>query len=710
MKSGPFVSAIFLLGALAPSTGRGTAEAHPFKGGFRQRPGPPPFGPAVEARYRSSSRFLGGESPWADLRDQAAFAEPPVRDPRTPSLAVEETVERFARLHGFLPKDYEISNAYTSDHSKVTHVYLKQIINGRPVVNADMNLNIDRQGRVFSYGDSFFRGRKPDPVGTAVRSGYGGLPPANGGSFGALERRFAQFQQLFAPASEPSAFSSDAGGQGLLSPKDALLMLSRHLNVEIRNADDIQISFRASQTSDEPAQVLTNVPFTLNGEAPNRMTYIQTGDGKLELVHEFELEMQENWYSAHVSAVTGKVISLVDWTADAGYTVFPLGYNDPRDGPRVHVLDPADDVASPFGWHSHGDDKNFTTTVGNNVYAHENLDGSYGWENNHRPDGSKALIFNNTLDLTEQPKESIDAAITNLFYWNNVIHDLFYRYGFDEKAGNFQENNLERGGKEGDAVIANAQDGSGFNNANFATPPDGQRGKMRMYVWNVVTPYRDGDLESGIIIHEYAHGISTRLTGGPANSNCLGWGEAGGMGEGWGDFFATVLRMKPSTTREESWMMGDYCNGGEGIRKYPYSSDKKTNPETFGVMDKPGYWGVHAKGAVWAQMLFEVYWNLVEKHGFTEDWYSASPKFGNTLMLQLVVDGMKLQPCRPTFIQARDAILEADKVLTGGENKCEIWAGFAKRGLGHNAKVEGSTPWGGGVRKESFKPPATCKS
>ncbi|KAG5463078.1 MAG: peptidase M36 [Olpidium bornovanus] len=102
---------------------------------------------------------------------------------------------------------------------------------------------------------------------------------------------------------------------------------------------------------------------------------------------------------------------------------------------------------------------------------------------------------------------------------------------------------------------------------------------MRMYVWNVVNPYRDGDLESGIIIHEYAHGISTRLTGGPANSNCLGWGEAGGMGEGWGDFFATILRMQPSTTREEAWLMGDYCNGGEGIRKYPYSADKKMNPE-----------------------------------------------------------------------------------------------------------------------------------
>lgn len=66
------------------------------------------------------------------------------------------------------------------------------------------------------------------------------------------------------------------------------------------------------------------------------------------------------------------------------------------------------------------------------------------------------------------------------------------------------------------------------------TPPDGQNGRMRMYLWNTAVPYRDGDMEAGIVIHELCHGLSTRLTGGPANSGCLGWGESGGMGEGWG--------------------------------------------------------------------------------------------------------------------------------------------------------------------------------
>ena len=129
-----------------------------------------------------------------------------------------------------------------------------------------------------------------------------------------------------------------------------------------------------------------------------------------------------------------------------------------------------------------------------------------------------------------------------------------FRYGFTEAAGNFQQYNFERGGEEGDAIIANAQDGRGFNNAAFSSPPDGQNGyvqvrsmlcgfdalisvtcsRCRMALWDTNLPYADGDMAADIIIHELSHGLSTRLTGGPKNSGCLGWGEPGGMGEGWG--------------------------------------------------------------------------------------------------------------------------------------------------------------------------------
>ena len=80
--------------------------------------------------------------------------------------------------------------------------------------------------------------------------------------------------------------------------------------------------------------------------------------------------------------------------------------------------------------------------------------------------------------------------MTNLFYWVNVLHDLYYHYGFDEKSGNFQENNYGRGGAQNDSVQAEAQDGGGENNANFATPPDGQKPRMQLYLWTITESRR----------------------------------------------------------------------------------------------------------------------------------------------------------------------------------------------------------------------------
>ncbi len=69
---------------------------------------------------------------------------------------------------------------------------------------------------------------------------------------------------------------------------------------------------------------------------------------------------------------------------------------------------------------------------------------------------------------------------------------------------------------------------------------------------------------------------------------------------------------------------------------------------------------------------------------------------------------MKLQTCRPSFFDARDAIIQADQVLTGGENFCLLWAGFAARGLGVDAEVINKTPWGGGIRTNGFTSPVAC--
>ncbi|CAG8518674.1 17313_t:CDS:2 [Cetraspora pellucida] len=632
-----------------------------------------------------------------------------------------------SKLH---PKaEFVIRDIYKSDHNGVTHVYLKQVVNGLYVTNGDINVNVDQFGRVISYGDSFVKpnanaNRPMGPI-KITKDGVKINLISEG-----VQYVFDEHDTIFlkSPSTDSSSnsvtYSINSEIGPVISPEEALNSLAHFINQEIPHPENIKYTEVGTLEGTESFILLTNVPFALS-DVKMSQSYIQLDDQTLQLVWDIQVEMEDNWYNAHINANNGELIALMDWVSDAMYNVFPLGTNDPSDGSRQILENPYDIIASPLGWHSQ-DKKNYTNTIGNNVYAHENLKGKYDWENNYRPEGGSLLAFDFPLDLTQAPKTYIDASVTNLFYWNNLIHDLFYRYGFNEVAGNFQQYNNGKGGRDKDAVVANAQDGSGFNNANFATPPDGQHGKMRMYVWDVIDPWRDGDLESGIVIHEYAHGISTRLTGGPLNSNCLGWGEAGGMGEGWGDFFATILRMNSSNDRNSEFGMGDWANGGEGIRRYPYSTSFKTNPELFSYLDKPGYWGVHAKGAVWAEILYEVYWNLVDKYGFTPDWFppvldkntppsssdwysSASkpnkliPRHGNTLTLQLVVDGLKLQPCRPLFIDARDSIIQADEILTGGENLCEIWRGFAKRGLGVKAKVIGGSPWGGGVHKDSFK-------
>jgi len=114
-------------------------------------------------------------------------------------------------------------------------------------------------------------------------------------------------------------------------------------------------------------------------------------------------------------------------------------------------------------------------------------------------------------------------------------------------------------------------------------------------------------------------------------------------------------------------------------------------------------------GEVWAVILYDVYWNVVDKNGFDADWYNVKSTAGNIKMLQLVIDGMKFQPCDPTFVSARDAIIQADETNNGGDNFCELWRGFAKRGLGLNAVAGDPDAWDwDGV--EDFELPVDCRA
>jgi hypothetical protein len=196
---------------------------------------------------------------------------------------------------------------------------------------------------------------------------------------------------------------------------------------------------------------------------------------------------------------------------------------------------------------------------------------------------------------------------------------------------------------------------------------------------------RDSAMDVGVVVHEYGHGVTNRLTGGPSNVNCLAAVQGKGMGEGWSDFWAIAFTAKPGDARTlprpiASYLLGQ-APGGPGLRSYPYTPNMAANPLTFAdIALSPQQ---HFVGTIWASALWELWWNLVEPYGFDPDLSTGSG--GNNTALALVTDALGRQPCDPMFLDARDAILAADDSLYASRNRCRIWTAFAKRGMGVSA-------------------------
>jgi uncharacterized repeat protein (TIGR01451 family) len=386
---------------------------------------------------------------------------------------------------------------------------------------------------------------------------------------------------------------------------------------------------------------------------------------------------------------------------------------------------------SPNGWIPDGG----TTTTGNNVDAYLDTDADDMpdaglLDNNGRPVGNPDVSSNNRDFLGATPRDytytpapmggnpdagddpatdqSRRGAVTNLFYIANWYHDQLYGFGFDEAAGNFQTTNFSGMGMDGDPVLAETQDGSGTDNSNFSTPPDGMSGRMQMYIFDFPTPERDGSLDATIVLHELTHGTSNRLIG---NGDGLIWDEGGGMGEGWSDFYA--LSLSHNTNADDpnaKYAEGAYAtyqflgltdNYLYGIRRFPYSTDNSVNPLTWADVDDvtydpsggitpspllPDFSGggaleVHNVGEIWALSLWEVRSRIIgDPAGANGDVPT-----GNATMLQLVTDALKMTPINPSFTDARDAVLAADCVTNACANEASIWGGFADRGLGYGA-------------------------
>jgi hypothetical protein len=302
------------------------------------------------------------------------------------------------------------------------------------------------------------------------------------------------------------------------------------------------------------------------------------------------------------------------------------------------------------------------TTIGNNVDAYLDRDNNNAADANGRPIVDQSGSFPFTADLASAPTTTANqqVAVTNLFYLNNVVHDRLYRHGFTEAAGNFQADNFGNGGAGGDPVNAEAQDGGGTNNANFATPSDGTRPRMQMYLWTSASPNRDGDLDSDIVYHEYGHGLTWRMIG-----NMQG-ALAGAIGEGMSDTLALYINSGDDRVAEYSY------NNPLGIRRYPYTN----YPLTYG--DVTGS-SVHNDGEIYAGSM----WKLRSL------WLGSGRAHDD--LFDYVVDGMNHTPSRPAYEDMRDGILASiasDGTVSSAERQerqCVVWEAFAAFGIGEGA-------------------------
>jgi extracellular elastinolytic metalloproteinase len=218
-----------------------------------------------------------------------------------------------------------------------------------------------------------------------------------------------------------------------------------------------------------------------------------------------------------VDKETGAILGASDWSSnfrvtpsgrlakrqtgqDFKYRVLQLGAIDPKTVKPGLIVNPADLNSSPQGWHTGGTSE----TIGNNVIATQNLAGDTRAStiaNNGKQAKAAGFNFDFAFDDTkQQPPSYTDASIVNMFFVTNRFHDIMYQYGFDEASGNFQKDNFGKGGLGNDQVLAITQDSEGFNNANFASPPDGIPGVMKMFVFDRSQPNRDGSLENAIVV------------------------------------------------------------------------------------------------------------------------------------------------------------------------------------------------------------------
>jgi extracellular elastinolytic metalloproteinase len=574
------------------------------------------------------------------------------------------------------------SREYTTRHNGVTHLTLQQQQEGVDVFGGLIQINIDREGRILNVAS--------EPV-PRLRDAVNTRRPT---------------------VQEKAAIDLAAAAAGVSAPKASRssgLIFFPMAPGKVRLAWDVTVE---------------------DSRSPNiYRSLVDATDGAL-------LWRQNQTYYSHVDA-HGPV-----YTGDSPNPNTPTGTSV---GTVARVDSPFNGLAlfphaDPHAdWWSGSGEAARNLTRSNNVRAHHDRDNDND-DSEGYPPAVAGEDFTFPIDLTMDPVNYTSAATVNLFHRVNVLHDSFYRLGFDEASGNFQISNFGLGGAGGDPVQADAQDDAADPdgarcNANMGTPGDGASPRMQMYVCGI----QDGDLDNEVISHEYTHGVHSRLV--PTLS-----GSQGGMSEGWADFFAISFLSQTSDDLNGTWRIGRWLFFPGGIRRQPYTTNQTIFTRTYADIVDGSFCTVavcsndptipcnedadcgagnqcqsrgcsfdfqcqppvttipqgicvaevHNTGELWAETLWLARSNLVRKYGFAT---------GGQTINQLVIDGMKLAAPAPDFLDMRNAILSADLANNGGVNQCLLWDAFANMGLGASALTTGPTDIN---PVEAFDTPSSC--
>jgi hypothetical protein len=286
------------------------------------------------------------------------------------------------------------------------------------------------------------------------------------------------------------------------------------------------------------------------------------------------------------------------------------------------------------------------------------------------------------------------------FYYVNRYRDHLRAapIGFSPSDGNFEA---------GDRLLVNTDDGAAtgpgggpdsnhVDNAYMDTPPDGTSPTMAMFLFFNNNDFRDinGGDDAAIVYHEYTHGLSSRLvTNGPGGEQALNGPQSGGMGEGWSDWYAKdfLINQFPSddTAANGEVDMGKYtdsvahtirsqgldCPVGAAATQCPGTPAQGSGGYTYGdfntthIDPRTGRHEVHEVGEIWGETLWDIR-NAV----------------GSSVAEAVITQGLRSSPPEPTFLDARDAIITADRQLfPDSDHSGALWGAFATRGMGSNA-------------------------